>query len=135
MILLQLESLLAAHCASHLSPCHCPRIKTALAAVVKDFVTTSLPNLLSHKYDLVANITHVIPAEVGREGQSYPLEEGSYKCHVQHEGCGQWCEMQDLHVQKVMLQQIGLIESYALVFKKTKKRVDGVGVGAEVGGR
>lgn len=47
MTLPQLEFLLAAHCVSHLSPSHCPREKTALDTVLKDFVTTFLPNRLS----------------------------------------------------------------------------------------
>jgi hypothetical protein len=58
------------------------------------FVTKSLPDMLADKYDLVANITHDSPAEVGREGQHDPLQEGSYKCHVQHRAARQWYEMQ-----------------------------------------
>lgn len=58
------------------------------------FVTKSLPDMLADKYDLVANITHDSPAEVGREGQHDPLQEGSYKCHVQHQAARQWYEMQ-----------------------------------------
>ena len=72
-------------------------------------------------YDLVANICHEIPAEVGREGQRNPLQDGSYKCHVQHKGSGQWYEIQDLHVQETMPQLIGLSESYILIFEKKKK--------------
>lgn len=59
-----------------------------------DFVTKSLPDMLANKYDLVANITHDSPSEVGREGQFDPLQEGSYKCHVQHGAARQWYEMQ-----------------------------------------
>jgi hypothetical protein len=58
------------------------------------FVTKSLPDMLADKYDLVANITHDSPADVGREGQHDPLQEGSYKCHVQHRAARQWYEMQ-----------------------------------------
>ncbi len=83
-----------------------------------DFISTSLPDLLSEKYDLVANITHDIPAEVGREGQRNPLEEGSYRCHVQHKATGQWYEMHDLHVRETMPQLIGVSESYLLVFER-----------------
>ena len=55
-----------------------------------DFFATSLPDLLSYKYDLVANITHDTPIEVGREGkQRNPLVEERYRCHVQHGITGQ----------------------------------------------
>lgn len=83
-----------------------------------DFVTHSLPDLLADKYDLVANITHESPADVGREGKHDPLQEGSYKCHVQNRGTKQWYEIQDLHVQEVMPQQIGVSESYLLIFER-----------------
>lgn len=84
-----------------------------------DFVSTSLPDILSDKYDLVANITHDIPAEVGREGTRHnPLEEGSYRCHVQHKATGQWYEMQDLEVTETMPQLIGVSESYLLIFER-----------------
>lgn len=84
-----------------------------------DFVSTSLPDLLAEKYDLVANITHDIPAEVGREGTKHnPLEEGSYRCHVQHKATGQWYEMQDLEVTETMPQLIGVSESYLLIFER-----------------
>lgn len=86
-----------------------------------DFVCKSLPDLLAEKYDLVANITHESPADVGREGKVDPLQEGSYKCHVQHPATKQWYEIQDLHVQEIMPQQIGLSESHVLVFRKTTK--------------
>jgi len=92
--------------------------KSDLTETCKNFITQSLPDLLTQKYNLVSNITHNIPAEVGREGQHDPLDEGSYRCHVQHKGSGQWYEMQDLHVQKIMPQQIGLSESYVLIFEK-----------------
>lgn len=71
-----------------------------------------------HVYDLVANICHQSPAEVGREGQRNPLQDGTYKCHVQHNGSGQWYEIQDLHVQETMAQLIGLSESYILIFER-----------------
>jgi len=84
-----------------------------------DFVSTSLPDLLADKYDLVANITHDIPVEVGREGkQRNPLEEGSYRCHVQHKATGQWYEIQDLNVRETMPQLIGVSESYLLIFER-----------------
>jgi U4/U6.U5 tri-snRNP-associated protein 2 len=84
-----------------------------------DFLSTSLPDLLADKYDLVANITHDIPAEVGREGTKHnPLEEGTYRCHVQHKATGQWYEMQDLEVTETMPQLIGVSESYLLIFER-----------------
>ena len=83
-----------------------------------NFVTKSLPDMLADKYDLVANITHESPADVGREGKHDPLQEGSYKCHVQHKGTNQWYEIQDLHVQETMPQLIGVSESYVLIFQR-----------------
>ena len=78
-----------------------------------------LPDLLADKYDLVANITHENPADVGREEKVDPLQEGSYKCHVIHRATSQWYEIQDLHVQEIMPQQIGVSESYVLIFRRT----------------
>ena len=83
-----------------------------------NYFSKSLPQLLSNKYDLVANITHTIPAEVGREGQFDPLQEGEYKCHVHHEATSQWYDIQDLHVQEIMPQLIGLSESFVLIFEQ-----------------
>jgi hypothetical protein len=89
-----------------------------------DFITTTLPYLLLDKYDLVANITHDVPADVGREGtQRNPLEEGSYRCHVSHKATGQWYEMQDLNVTKTMPQLIGDSESLLLVFERKSAAV------------
>ncbi len=100
--------------------------KSELVEVCINFIQKSLPDLLSHKYDLVANVTHTIPSEVGREGQVDPLEEGSYRCHVQHKATKQWYEIQDLHVQEVMSQLIGVSESSVLIFerKTPEKRID-----------
>lgn len=92
--------------------------KEDLVNLCIDYFTKSLPQLLSNKYDLVANITHTIPPEVGREGQFDPLQEGEYKCHVQHEATNQWYEIQDLHVEEIMPQLIGLSESFVLIFQK-----------------
>ncbi len=92
--------------------------KSELVNVCIDFFKRSLPDLLSNKYNLVANITHTVNAEVGREGQFDPLEEGEYRCHVQHKPTNQWYEMQDLHVGEIMPQQIGLSESFVLIFEK-----------------
>ncbi len=80
---------------------------------------SSLPDILSDKYDLVANITHDVPIEVGREGrQRNPLEEGSYRCHVRHSATGQWYEIQDLAVRETMPQLISVSESYLLIFER-----------------
>lgn len=81
-------------------------------------VSKKLPIQMKHKYNLVANITHTIPSEVGREGKTNPLEEGSYLCHVQHKASGKWYELQDLHVQEIMPQLIGVSESYILIFER-----------------
>ena len=96
--------------------------KTELFKLAEDFAT-KLPDLLADKYDLVANITHESPADVGREGKHDPLQEGSYKCHVQHRGTNQWYEMQDLHVQEIMAQQVGLSESYVLIFERKSRKI------------
>ena len=98
--------------------------KKDLLDATLDLVTTSLPDLISDKYDLVANITHDSPADVGREGLIDPLQEGSYKCHVQHRGTKQWYEIQDFHVQEVMPQQISVSESYLLIFERKSARLD-----------
>ncbi|KAG7356351.1 ubiquitin carboxyl-terminal hydrolase [Nitzschia inconspicua] len=92
--------------------------KSDLMEATVDFVCKSLPDLLADKYDLVANITHDSPADVGREGKHDPLQEGSYKCHVQHKVSNQWYEIQDLHVQETMPQLIGVSESYLLIFER-----------------
>lgn len=92
--------------------------KSELVQIAIDFVTKSLPDLLADKYNLVANITHDSPPDVGREGKHDPLQEGSYKCHVQHKATGQWYVMQDLHVEETMPQLIGLSESYLLIFER-----------------
>jgi U4/U6.U5 tri-snRNP-associated protein 2 len=74
-----------------------------------------------YKYDLVANIIHESPPEVGREGQHDPLLDGSYKCHVKNRGRQQWFEIQDFHVREVLPQQIGVSESYLLMFERNSK--------------
>jgi hypothetical protein len=92
--------------------------KNDLVKSAVDFVTKSLPTLLADKYDLLANITHVSPADVGREGTHDALEEGYYKCHVQNRGNKQWYEVHDDNVTEIMPQQIGLSESYLLIFER-----------------
>jgi U4/U6.U5 tri-snRNP-associated protein 2 len=73
------------------------------------------------KYDLVANISHDSPVEVGREdgGKVDQLHEGTYKCHVKADK--QWFEIQDLHVKEVMAQQIGVSESCVLIFARHRR--------------
>ncbi|CAB9498088.1 tri-snRNP-associated protein 2 [Seminavis robusta] len=116
MSIKELRAFLTKHGQEHLMD-YSPDKKELVDHIV-DFTTKSLPDLLADKYDLVANITHESPAEVGKEGQSDPLQEGSYKCHVQHRGTQQWYEIQDLHVQEVMPQLIGLSESSLLIFER-----------------
>ncbi len=92
--------------------------KSDLVQAACDFLCKSLPDLLADKYDLVANITHNSPADVGREGKTDPLQEGSYKCHIEHKSSKQWFETQDLHVEEIMPQLIGVSESYLLIFER-----------------
>jgi U4/U6.U5 tri-snRNP-associated protein 2 len=99
--------------------------KSDLVEAACDFVCKSLPDLLADKYDLVANITHNSPADVGREGKHDPLQEGSYKCHIEHRSSKQWFETQDLHVEETMPQLIGVSESYLLIFeRKSAQQMD-----------
>jgi len=93
--------------------------KAELVEAAVQLLTKELPDLFADKYDLVANITHENPAVVGREEKVDPLQEGSYKCHVHHRATNQWYEIQDLHVQEIMPQQIGVSESYVLIFRRT----------------
>ena len=92
--------------------------KSALVKVCIEFLRNTLMAFLSNKYNLVANICHNSPSEVGKEGKRDALDEGSYRCHVQHRASSQWYEIQDLHVQETMPQLIGLSESYILIFEK-----------------
>jgi len=99
--------------------------KSDLVEAACDFLCKSLPDLLADKYDLVANITHNSPADVGREGKTDPLQEGSYKCHIEHKSSKQWFETQDLHVEETMPQLIGVSESYLLIFeRKSAQQMD-----------
>ena len=112
----ELKKLLASHGRADIAQSSVEKAELVTACV--DFVTKSLPDMLADKYDLVANITHHIPAEVGREEQRDLLQEGSYHCHVQHKGTGQWYDIQDLHVEETMPQLIGVSESYVLIFER-----------------
>jgi U4/U6.U5 tri-snRNP-associated protein 2 len=98
--------------------------KSDLVEAAVDFVFRSLPDLLAEKYDLIANITDASPPDVlGREGKYDPLQEGSYKCHVNHKANNQWYAIQGIHVQEIMLQVIGVSESYLLIFKRKSSSV------------
>lgn len=97
--------------------------KQELVEATVNFVCKSLPDLLADKYDLVSNITHESPADVGREGKHDPLQEGSYKCHLQHKASNQWYEIQDLHVKETMPQLIGVSESYVLIFERKSAQI------------
>lgn len=114
----ELKALLQQHGRADIAQSATEKIDLVEATI--DFVSRSLPELIQHKYSLCANITHQSPADVGREGSFDPLQVGSYKCHVQHRGTQQWYEIQDLHVQEIMAQQIGLSESNLLIFERQK---------------
>ncbi len=72
------------------------------------------------KYNLIANIVHDSSADKGTEGESNPLHGGSYRVHINNRADDQWYEVQDLHVQEVMPQVIGLSESYMMVYERKK---------------
>ena len=108
---------LAQHGRKHVADAAVERNDLVDAAM--DLVTNILPTrLVADKYDLLANITHVSPADVGREGARDALEEGYYKCHVQNRGTKQWIEFQDDNVTEILPQQIGLSENYVLIFER-----------------
>jgi U4/U6.U5 tri-snRNP-associated protein 2 len=77
------------------------------------------------RYDLVANVVH--------DGKS--TEDGSFRAHVQHAGTKQWYETEDLRVAEIMPQQIGISESYMLVYRRSASAAPGAeasgGAGAE----
>lgn len=87
-------------------------------AVEKEDLIEAAIKATSFKYDLVANISHDSPIEVGREdgGAVDQLHEGTFKCNVKGEK--QWYEIQDIHVKEVMPQQIGVSESCLLIFAR-----------------
>ena len=72
-----------------------------------------------YRFDLLANICHDSPAE--RENvNAEPLQEGSYKVHVQNKAIEQWYEIQDLFVEDTLPQLVGVSESYMLIYEKKK---------------
>jgi hypothetical protein len=95
-----------------------PIERSDLVETALNFIVRTKPEIFNYKYDLVANIIHESPSDVGREGKYDPLQEGSYKCHVQNKSTRQWYEIQDLHVQEIMPQQIGISESYLLILER-----------------
>lgn len=90
--------------------------KQELVELAQDFVVNKLPDVLSTKYDLVANICHDSPP--GESGQALRQADGSYRVHVLNKATQQWYEIQDLHVTETMPQAIGLSESYLLVYQR-----------------
>jgi U4/U6.U5 tri-snRNP-associated protein 2 len=60
-----------------------------------------------YKYDLLANIIH--------EGKP---EGGTYRVQVRHKPTEEWFDIQDLHVNSIMPQQVTVTESYILVFER-----------------
>lgn len=91
--------------------------KSKTPPIERGELTQAVVDAVSLKYDLVANISHESPSIVGREGAKVdPLKEGTYKCHVKAQK--QWYEIQDLHVNQVMPQQIGVTESCLLIFER-----------------
>lgn len=72
-----------------------------------------------YTYDLVSNVCHDLPL-VGREEmqeQGDPLQMGTFRVHVHHQGSKQWYEIQDLHVSETMPQLIGLSESLMCIYR------------------
>jgi len=73
---------------------------------------------LNSVYDLVSNVCHDNPAEVGKEGDRNVLEEGSYRAQVEHGPSKQWFEIRELDVKDVLPEQIILCESLILIFRR-----------------
>ena len=46
------------------------------------------------------------------------LNDGAFRVHLQHKATGQWFEIQDLHVNEVTPQLIGVSESNILIYEK-----------------
>ena len=88
--------------------------KQDLIALAEKYIAS----VTTTKYNLVANICHDLPPGKGKEGQTDPLEEGSYRAHVLCKASQQWYEMQDLHVEEILPQLIGLSESYMMVYER-----------------
>jgi U4/U6.U5 tri-snRNP-associated protein 2 len=106
----------------------------AAAAAAVTAATAAAASAAGTKYDLVANVAHDTPAEVGTAD---PLAAGSYRVHVQHEGGSgsagtaaagsggaqahthqQWYEVRDHHVTEALPQMIGISETCLMVFRR-----------------
>lgn len=92
--------------------------RSDLEEKVRDMLIRTVPDLLTTKYNLLANICHDSPPGQGKEGQTDPLSAGCYRAHVQNKATDQWYEVQDLHVQETMPQLIGLSESYIMIYER-----------------
>ena len=68
------------------------------------------------RYNLIANVCHESPAEVGKEGKRDPLSEGSYHVHVKHNASSTWFKLEDLDSSEFMAELVGLSESYIMIF-------------------
>eukprot|EP01069_Polyplicarium_translucidae_P001929 Polyplicarium_translucidae@DN1860_c0_g1_i1.p1 len=66
------------------------------------------------RYNLVANVFHVGKAHAGQ-----------YKMHLFHQPSETWYELEDLHVNAVMPQEVAQSESYMQVFQREDVRANG----------
>lgn len=71
-------------------------------------------------YDLVSNIVH--------EGRP---AGGSYRVQIVHPGTGDWYEMEDLHVKKILPQMITLAECYIQIWRLNRRLTRDQRVGEE----
>jgi len=62
---------------------------------------------VSYKYDLIANIIH--------DGTH---NSGTYRVQAKHKASDSWHDMQDLHVNQVMAQQVAISESYIQIYER-----------------
>ena len=83
-------------------------------------LVTETKSKFGTKYNLLANIVHDSPAEMETEGSMDPMTGGSYRIHINNKTDDQWYEIQDLHVQEILPQVIGLSESYMMFYEKKK---------------
>eukprot|EP00347_Sterkiella_histriomuscorum_P008920 403343237 len=65
------------------------------------------PTKETYKYDLIANIIH--------EGKH---DNGQYRVQIHHKPTDEWYDIQDLHVNQIMPQQVVVSECYILVFER-----------------
>ena len=76
---------------------------------MKDYIDGEMPKGANYgtKYNLVSNITH----------QGKP-DAGHYICHVLNRATDEWYNVQDLHVQEILAQQVALKETYLQIFER-----------------